>query len=177
MQDNTYFVEQPDATVSWSRTGPTLVEYGKPGYEQYWAEWRACVEECIAAAFEHRGLPRVRHHANFSEYLKWEIPTTEEREHVVLSTGIGKFRVRARRARVGELTSQITALPGVFGICDQATEANVATAPIVATVAEIYPSPVEPGRYWIQVSRFRYADGTYSGEMDSYPRDAERVHE
>jgi hypothetical protein len=166
MEDNTYYVERLDGTVPWTRKGPEYDDPNRP------SAWRECVDACIAAAIEHRGLPRVKHHAHWHEYIKWEIPSREEPEHVALSTGIGEFRVRARRARVGELTSQITALPGAFGIGDLATRANVATSPIVATVAMLYPSPAQPGQYWIQVSRFRYADGTYSGEMDSYPRDA-----
>lgn len=152
-----YFVESLDGNLLWEKPEMQQPKYSDdPDSEYqsvYWPAKQALQTECITKAYELGGIPKVRHHSNFSEVIKYHVPVREieERGDLLLDLPIGKFVLHAARVRKGELTS------AAGGFDSSSSDTDSPTVSIYGGFAELN------GNYYFQPHFVKYSDGTSSG--------------
>lgn len=162
-----YFVEDDERKVLWRRA--------LPADEEARAEAGAAAVE---AAFRFGHLPYCRNESRNIEAVEFPIEVAEETErgNLILALPMGRFRLQARRARKGELTSGVVVTSSAVGFGRGAAD-DTDSVPVRLYGRIGYHKDRLTGEVTCdaQVWKIEYADGTESGDMGVAVRDLERV--
>lgn len=165
-----FYVADASGNVLWRRPIPKAPDYSnEPAWEAHMLVYKALHSEAIAAAFQWKRLPSVRHHSRLTETVSWPIEVQEiNGDRLLLDLPIGQYTLNARRAKAGEVTSEVASFFGgaATGFGQRATEDT--DSPSVRLLGRV---GVDNGTVYIQPDNIEYADGTRSGWLGCYPRD------
>lgn len=129
-----------------------------------------------ARAYELRGLAYEVRNPNWKEsaHRSFRCEETPDGNHVRVFSPVGTFRIAARRAKRGEVTSTVAASASgrVYGFGATASQDQEAL-PIRIAGRLNAPQRCMRSDWTFQPSHFEYEDGTCSGWLGSYPLDIE----
>lgn len=185
--ESEFYVADNDDKVLWRQPLALSPGYSTAPDSEYVRAWRPAYErakaECLEAAFRLGRLPMRRHHSRHTDAVEWFIAVREIEEYgdLELTLPVGRFRLKARRARKGERIDEI----GIdyrfaamrFGVAIEGRVAFAVSAtdtPPVRLRGRVLRRDTE-SVYVVQPAEIEYADGMRSGEIGNYPMEIERI--